>query len=100
LTRPVGAPYSSPADASTSHHSSPSNGPVDARTLGLLIVALGFVLVLVGALVAVGALGWVGRLPGDFRIEGGRSRIYIPLTSMILLSVLLTLLITLLRRFL
>lgn len=72
---------------------------MDARTLGLLIVAVGLILVVVGILVAAGAMSWFGRLPGDIRIEGESTRVYIPLASMILLSVVLTLLLHLFRRF-
>jgi len=36
-------------------------------------------------------LGWFGKLPGDIRIEGKNSFIFIPITSMLVISVLLTL---------
>lgn len=70
------------------------------RATGLLLVLLGVGLVVVGVLAWSGALGWLGRLPGDVRIERGTTRIYVPITSMILLSVLLTLLVNLFRRLL
>lgn len=72
---------------------------MDSRDLGLLIIALGVVTLLIGALVMFGAFHWFGRLPGDIRIESGGTRIYIPITTMILLSVLLSLLAAILRRF-
>jgi hypothetical protein len=72
---------------------------MDARTGGLLIVVLGLCLVLVGVLVLSGGLAWFGRLPGDIRIERGSTRIYIPLTSMLLVSLALTLLSDVVRRF-
>ena len=37
--------------------------------VGLLLINIGVVLVVVGALVWVGALSWFGRLPGDIRVE-------------------------------
>ncbi|WP_313523518.1 DUF2905 domain-containing protein [Stutzerimonas kunmingensis] len=43
-------------------------------------------------------LNWFGRLPGDIRIQSERSRVFIPITSMVILSVVLTVLINLLRR--
>jgi hypothetical protein len=43
-------------------------------------------------------LSWFGRLPGDIRIERPHTRIYVPITSMLLVSVVLSLLVTLLRR--
>lgn len=62
-------------------------------TLGLILVAIGTVLHF-----APWLINWFGKLPGDINIETERSRIFIPITSMILLSVLLTLLINILRR--
>lgn len=43
-------------------------------------------------------VGWFGRLPGDIRIEGEHSRIFIPITSMVLISLALTLILNLLNR--
>ena len=63
-----------------------------------MIVGLGVVAIVVGALVMTGALSWFGRLPGDIRIQGEHTRVYIPITSMIIVSVVLSLLLTLLRR--
>lgn len=73
---------------------------MDSRSLGVLIVGLGIVLVLVGVLVMSGALGWFGRLPGDIRVERENVRVYVPLASMLVISVLLSLLLYLLRRIL
>ncbi|MGH8910485.1 MAG: DUF2905 domain-containing protein [Egibacteraceae bacterium] len=68
------------------------------RSTGLLIVGIGVVVVLVGALVMTGALSWFGRLPGDIRFQGGRTRVFMPITSMIILSVVLSLVLALFRR--
>lgn len=73
---------------------------MDSRSLGLLLVALGLLAVLSGLLVWAGALSWLGRLPGDFRWEGENTRVYVPLASMLLLSVALSVLLALLRRWL
>ncbi|HET9947681.1 MAG TPA: DUF2905 domain-containing protein [Longimicrobiales bacterium] len=70
----------------------------DGPQLGPLLVTLGVILVVVGLLAWGGWLGWFGRLPGDLRFEGERSRLYVPITSMVLVSVLLTLLLNLIRR--
>jgi len=69
------------------------------RPFGLVLVAVGLGVVLLGLLVWSGALSWLGRLPGDIRIERGNFRVYFPITSMILISLVLTLLINLVRRF-
>lgn len=67
---------------------------------GPILVALGVVLVLVGVLVWSGSLAWFGRLPGDIRIERETVRIYIPLASMLLVSLVLSLALYLIRRWL
>ena len=67
---------------------------------GPLLVGLGLALVVVGLLVWSGALSWFGRLPGDVRIERDSVRIYVPLMSMLIVSVALSLLLYLLRRLL
>ena len=71
---------------------------MDQRSLGLLVVALGIIAVIVGLLISAGALSWVGRLPGDLRWEGQRTRVYVPIASMIVISVVLTILLNVLRR--
>ena len=43
-------------------------------------------------------LHWIGRLPGDIRIERENFRFYFPITTMILLSIIVTIVINLLRK--
>ncbi len=69
------------------------------RLAGMLLVVGGLALVAVGLLVLSGGLGWFGRLPGDLRWERGGVRVYAPLASMLLISVVLSLLLYLARRF-
>ncbi|HYF39844.1 MAG TPA: DUF2905 domain-containing protein [Gemmatimonadales bacterium] len=64
-----------------------------------MIVGIGILVVLIGLLVWSGALGWFGRLPGDIRIERESTRVYIPLVSMLLISIVLSLLMYLFNRF-
>ncbi len=66
---------------------------------GLLVIVLGVGVALVGVLIYAGALSWFGRLPGDIRYGSQRVRIFIPITSMLLVSLILSLLLYLLRRF-
>jgi hypothetical protein len=68
--------------------------------LGRLIVGVGALLILLGLLVWAGGLSWFGRLPGDIRIERETVRIYVPLASMLVISVALSLLYALARRLL
>jgi hypothetical protein len=70
-----------------------------SRPLGLVLVVFGAALVVVGLLVWSGALSWFGHLPGDVRIERENVKVFIPFTSMILISLALTLVLNLLRRF-
>ncbi|HEX5632136.1 MAG TPA: DUF2905 domain-containing protein [Gemmatimonadales bacterium] len=70
------------------------------RAMGAWLVAAGALLVLVGVLAWSGALGWFGRLPGDIRIERDGLRVYIPLVSMLIASLALSLLAGVVRRFL
>ena len=67
--------------------------------IGPLLVALGARLVVVGLLAWSGALSWFGRLPGDVRIEREHVRVYVPFASMLVVSVVLSVLSWLVRRF-
>lgn len=69
------------------------------RTGGMILVIAGVCVVVVGLLLMSGALSWFGRLPGDFPLGDGRVRVYVPLASMLLLSLVLSLVFYLLRRF-
>jgi hypothetical protein len=66
--------------------------------LGRLLLIVGVVLVVVGGLAALGVRLPFGRLPGDIAIEGDRGGIYIPLGSMIVISLVLTILFNLFLR--
>ena len=69
------------------------------RNIGLLVVIAGAGLVVLGLLIYTGALSWFGRLPGDIRYEGAHTRVYVPIVSSLLASLLLSLLFYLVRRF-
>ncbi len=70
------------------------------REVGVLLIVAGALVAGVGALAVTGALGWFGSLPGDLRFERGNGtvRVFIPLASMLVVSVVLSVLVTLLRR--
>lgn len=65
-----------------------------------LLLSTGAILIVAGLLAWAlqGKLGWLGRLPGDIRVERENFRFYFPLTTMILLSILLNLLVWVVRR--
>jgi hypothetical protein len=59
-------------------------------SVGLAVVGLGLVIIVIGLLIWAGGLSWFGRLPGDIRIEREHVRVYIPIVSMLLVSVVLS----------
>lgn len=71
---------------------------MDARG-GLFVVLIGVAVIIVGLLIYAGALSWFGRLPGDLSFGGERTRVFIPLASMLIVSLVLSLVMYLLRRF-
>jgi Protein of unknown function (DUF2905) len=66
--------------------------------VGRLILVVGVVLVVIGGLAVLGIRLPIGRLPGDIAIEGKNGGVYIPITTMILASLILTLLFNLFTR--
>ena len=64
------------------------------------LTIVGVVLVVVGVLlhVAPWLFSWFGRLPGDVRIETERTRVYIPIVSMLLISLVITIVVNLVKR--
>ncbi|GAB4268400.1 MAG: DUF2905 domain-containing protein [Methylomicrobium sp.] len=65
--------------------------------MGKLIIIIGIALVIVGFVIsyAPGLINWFGHLPGDIRIQDEKRFIFIPITSMIVVSLVLTVLINL-----
>lgn len=68
---------------------------------GKWIIGTGVLIVAIGILVYFfhDKLQWLGRLPGDIRIEKGNTRFYFPIVTMIIISVLLTVIINIIKRF-
>lgn len=68
--------------------------------MGHWIIIAGLILVAIGSILqfAPGLLNWLGKLPGDMRFESQRSTVFLPVTSMILISIVLTILINLIKR--
>ncbi|MFW5823147.1 MAG: DUF2905 domain-containing protein [Tangfeifania sp.] len=59
---------------------------------GIILIGIGLVLYFAPALI-----NWFGKLPGDIRIEKENSKVFIPVTSMIIVSIVLTIIINLIR---
>jgi len=69
-------------------------------TFGKLLTAIGVVLVIIGLVVSYAPwlISWFGRLPGDIRIENEQRFVFIPISSMLIVSVILTLIVNLFFR--
>jgi thiosulfate reductase cytochrome b subunit len=67
--------------------------------LGKLFIVFGLILVLVGLLISFGAkLPWIGRLPGDIYIKKEHFSFFFPITTSIIISIILTLVIYFFRK--
>lgn len=68
-------------------------------SLARMLILFGLVLAAVGGLILfIGKVPFIGRLPGDIYIQRKNFSFYFPLTTSILLSILLTILFSLFRR--
>ena len=71
--------------------------PLDDIGRTLLVVAV--LIAIVGGLVLIaGQVPWLGRLPGDISVERDNFRLYVPLATCLLLSLILTVVLNLLAR--
>jgi hypothetical protein len=66
--------------------------------IGRILLIVGILLVVVGGLAVLGVRLPFGRLPGDIAIEGERGGIYVPIATMIVVSIVLTVLANLFFR--
>lgn len=66
--------------------------------MGNLLITIGIALVIAGVAYKFGLLDWFGNLPGDIKYESEHTRIYMPIASMIIVSVVLSVLLWLFRR--
>jgi len=69
------------------------------ESLGRMILYIGIILVLIGGFFILAAkVPWFGRLPGDLSFRRGGVTIYFPITTMVLVSLVLTLLLNIVWR--
>lgn len=68
--------------------------------LARLLIIIGLVIAFVGVMimVAIRIFPWLGNLPGDIRLETENSKVYIPLATMILVSIVATILLNIVIR--
>jgi hypothetical protein len=71
---------------------------MDAKLVGLVLIMGGVAAVIIGWMILSGWFSWFGRLPGDLRLVSGGTRIYIPFTSMLVVSLVLTVIVNVIRR--
>ena len=64
-----------------------------------LLILVGVIAIVAGIAARFGLLSWFGNLPGDIRRVGERSVVFVPLTSMLVASLLLTVVVNLVARF-
>ena len=69
------------------------------RTVSGLLILGGVIAIVAGIAARFGLLSWFGNLPGDIRRVGERSVVFVPLTSMLVASLLLTVVVNLVARF-
>ncbi len=67
--------------------------------MGRLLIIGGIILLAAGLLLHFSdRIPWLGRLPGDLSLKSGKTRIYIPIATSIILSIILTIILNLFRR--
>jgi len=67
--------------------------------IGKVLVVFGAVILLVGLALWSGfGAGWLGRLPGDIRIERGNTGFYFPIVTCVIISIVVSVLLSLFRR--
>jgi hypothetical protein len=67
---------------------------------GKLLAGIGVTLLVIGLMItyAPWLINWFGKLPGDIRIEDEKKWVFIPITSMFIVSIILTIIINLFFR--
>ena len=72
------------------------------QSTGKYIIFIGIAVIVIGVLIYFlhDKLHWIGRLPGDIRIQRENFRFYFPIVTMIVISLVLTILINLIKKFL
>ncbi len=71
---------------------------MESRSAGVVVIVIGALIVVGGLLMLGGGLSWLGRLPGDIRIERENMKVYIPVVSMVVVSVVLSAVLWVVRR--
>ena len=68
-------------------------------SIGKVLIFAGIALILIGTLVTFsGKMPWLGKLPGDISIQKNGFSLYFPITTSIIISVVLSLILMLIRK--
>jgi hypothetical protein len=72
------------------------------QSIGKILILIGAIILLAGIILWLfgNKLNWLGNLPGDIKVEKENFKFYFPITTMILLSAVLTIIMWIIRRFL
>lgn len=65
-----------------------------------ILIGIGVVLILIGIiwLIFPSAFSWIGNMPGDIKHESGNTRVYFPIVTMIVISIVATVVLNLFNR--
>lgn len=68
---------------------------------GKFLVLAGAIIIIIGIILWLGGekINWLGKLPGDIRIEKENFKIFFPITTMLLLSIIISLIVKLVQKF-
>jgi hypothetical protein len=68
--------------------------------IGKLVAIIGVALLVIGLVISYAPwlISWFGKLPGDIRIEDEKKLVFIPITSMLIVSIVLTIIVNLFFR--
>lgn len=73
--------------------------PVGFENIGKLLIMMGFILIIFGVIVVFwGKIPFIGKMPGDIMIQKGSLRVFIPLATSLVLSLVITSIINILFR--
>lgn len=71
---------------------------MDTPGLGRMLLVAGLLLLVVGGALLLGSRAGLGGLPGDLRLGSGNARVYVPIATSIVISVVATILLNVFLR--
>ncbi len=67
-------------------------------SIGNWLIGAGVMLIIIGVMYKSGLLNWFGNLPGDIKYEGENTKIYFPIVTMVIVSILLSLILSYFKK--